>query len=187
LGQALRLETFSGIVGCKHLLGKCAIALSYINRRAAFVADDRCQATCFALSATASRAAMRPTIRSVSSDRSFSSPRPITRNRFAGLNPLGGVNRKCFAVSPANSPAIAQARQEPVEFLVGFLRRALVGIAQRGVLEEANDLEIGRLHVWADHLMESVNPERLGGEDVSFGAVVVSAANALPADRRKQE
>ena len=71
------------------------------------------QATCLALSRTASRAAIRPTSCSEFSDKSFSSPRPITMKRLAGIEPDVGVNRNVSPSSPTNSPRLRRADSKP--------------------------------------------------------------------------
>jgi len=71
-------------------------------------------------------------------DRSFPLPGRSPGTASRGLNP-GRVNRNCFARFHPRTRRDAPSQTGAREFLVGFLRRALVGIASGVVLEEAND------------------------------------------------
>jgi hypothetical protein len=61
--------------------------------------------------------------------------------------------------------AIAQRREKAVQMSIGILRRALIGVAGQLVFEQADDLEIRRLHVRADHFHREGDAKRFGGED----------------------
>src|ERR1019366_7298896 len=80
---------------------------------------------------------------------------------FRGDGTFGRYEKKCLAEFADELAAIAQRGENAAQMPVPVLRRALIGVASRFVLEEADDLEIRLLHVGANHLDGHLDAQRL--------------------------
>ena len=127
------------------------------------------QATCLALSRLLRAQRCAPPIGGNRVTIPFPQPSPITMKRFAGMEPLGGVNRNVSPSSPTNSPRLRNAERMPPRCFIRLFRRALVGVAGSFVFEQADDLQVGRLHVGSDHFDGHADAQRFRGKYIFLG------------------
>ncbi len=118
-------------------------------------------ATSLALSRTASRAATRPTTRKVFEGQILFLAQPDHHESFCRNGIPGRREQKRLPQFADELAAISQRRKKAAKMLVRCLGRALIHIAGGSVFEEADDLQVGRLHIRANHLDGQLDAQRL--------------------------
>src|SRR5207245_6914976 len=149
--QSLRLESLFRVISRKHLLDKGAVPLAHVNGGVAFVAYHRRPGHMGRLEPNslargdapyqAQRIKRQPLFLSQADHH-----KALRWNRTFRWS-----EKDRFSKFADKFAAISQRAKQAAEMRVRVFRRALVGITGILMLEEADDLEISRLHIGPNH------------------------------------